>query len=180
MGLATAAIVALGAGAAGMQIAQGYSAAKEVNRQGEYNAQVYEQQAGTIGEQARIEAGQYDRAISRTVSKGIVRTAGAGLDMGGSPLAVMVDTETQMLMDKAVGQYDYEVKRRYTLSGADYYRQTAREQGKAAIFGGYSNAFSTMLNTTAVSGAFSPKMPTTPSGGKWDSVGSYGRVWRKF
>lgn len=149
MGLATAAIVGLGTATAtaGMQIAQGYSQAKEINRQGEYNAQVYEQQAGMIGEQARLEGLQYDRARARTASVGIVRTAGAGLLMSGSPAAVMVDTETQMLLDKSIGQYNFEVQKRYALSGANYYRTTAREQANASIFGRYSNAFSTALNT---------------------------------
>lgn len=177
LGTASLLVAGLGVAGAGLSIMQGYAAGKESNRQAQasafgsdYNARIYEQQAGMIGEQQRIEGEQYDRLISRTRSKGVARTAGAGLLLSGSPLAVMVDTETQQQLDKSIGQYNLEIEKRYALSGANRYRQEGayyREQGKrtnkAAIFQGYTNAFTGLLSTaTNVSMMnMTPTMPTT-------------------
>ena len=162
MGLATAAIVGLGVTSAGLQIASGYAVRKRAKYEGEYSAQVYEQQAGMIESQKQLEAYQYNRAIARMRGKGIARTAKAGLLLSGSPMAVMIDTETQMLLDKSIGQYNLEVKKRYALSGARYSRYTGRETGRAAVFGGYTNAFTTLLSTGF--SAAMMNMPTKPLG----------------
>jgi hypothetical protein len=69
------------------------------------------------------------------------RTAKAGLDLSGSPMAVMIDNLTQMELDKSIGNYNLEVQKRYALSTADAYKR----QGKAAMTSAMSNAFSTVL-----------------------------------
>jgi hypothetical protein len=188
MGLATAAIIGLGAVSAGLSVAQGYAQSdqlkrqgQEQNRQGQYNARIYEEQAGMVGEQARIEGEQYDRAISRAFGTGMARVAGSGLNPSGSNIAKMIDTETQMQMDKAVGQYNFAVQKRYALSGANYYRDTgnqamitANNAAKGAVFGGFTNAFTTMLSTGLSVGLMNmtPKLGI-PSG--WSEVGSKGQ-----
>ena len=144
-GLAATALAGSAIGA-GMNIMAGQSQAAEAKRQGEYNAKVYEQQAGMIGEQKRLEGLQYDRARARLKSTGIARTAGSGFEMSGSPLALMLDTETQMNMDKEIGQYNWEVQKRYTQSGATAYRDIGANQSRLAKWTGYSNAYSTLLN----------------------------------
>lgn len=150
MGLETAAIVGiagLGALTATTQIAGGRAQAKSARRQGEYNAQVYEQQASMIEAQKKVEETQYNRRIARLKGSIVAATAGKGLLLSGSPAALLVDAETQAEYDKAIGQYNLDVQKRYAQSGADYYRFTGREQGRLAEFGGYTNAFSTILNT---------------------------------
>ena len=147
MGLATAAIIGLGVTQAGMQIASGISASKQAKYEGEYNASIYEQQAGMIEEQKKLEAYQYNRGIARVKGTTVARTAKSGLLMGGSPLSIMIDTETQMLLDKSVGEYNLEVQKRYVQSGARYYRYAGKEASNAALWGGYTNAFSTLLST---------------------------------
>ena len=158
MGAATAAIVGLGLITAGAQLGQGEAAAREAKYEGEYNATVYEQQAGMIDEQKKLEASQYDRAIRRARSTAISRTAGAGLELGGSPVAVMIDTETQLLLDQAIGQYNLEVRKTGALSSARYSRYSGKQGARAAKAAGYSNAFSTMLSTGFT--AYSMNLPT--------------------
>lgn len=125
----------------------GATAATQVmagNAQGnqyKYNAGLYDQQAKQIDVQKAIEAGQYNRAMRRTSGSIIARTAGAGLTMSGSPMAVLVDNLTQMEMDKSIGQYNLEVQKRYALATGSEYRR----QAGVAVRQGYTNAFSTVL-----------------------------------
>ena len=49
--------------------------------------------------------------------------------------------------DKAIADYNLDVQNNYVQSGANYYRQTGAIQSRLARFSGYSNAFSTILNT---------------------------------
>ena len=152
MGLATAALVTLGTVSAGLQLASGFAASREAKYAGEYNAKIYEQQAGMIEEQKGLEAYQYNRTIRKMRGTAIARTAKSGLLLSGSPLNVMIDTETQLLLDKSIGQYNLEVQKRRALSGAQYYRYTGQQASKAALFGGYTNAFTTLLSTGFTAG----------------------------
>jgi ribosomal protein L13E len=157
MGTVTTALVGLGVLQAGAQIYSGIAASREAKTQGEYNAQIYEQQAGMIEAQQGLEGYQYDRAIRKTRGTTIARTAKAGLLFSGSPVAVMVDTETQLLLDKAIGQYNLEVKKRYTQSGAAEYRRRGAIEARTALLAGYTNAFTSLLQTASLA---SSRLPT--------------------
>lgn len=147
MGFATAAMVGLGFLQAGTSLMGGITRSREIEAQAEYNAKVYEQQAKMIDEQKKLEAYQYDRRIRRARGTNVARVAKAGLMLSGSPLAVMIDTETQMLLDKAIGQYNLEVEKRYTLSAAEESRRRGDVASRTAFWGGYTNAFTSMLTT---------------------------------
>lgn len=146
------AIIASGAASATSGVIAGRQQAKSISRQGEYNAQVMEQQATMVTEQKKLQDYQANRAIARARSTIISRTAGKGLGLSGSPLAILIDNESQMLLDKAVGDYNLDVQKNYATSGANYYRQTGAEQSRLAKFTGYSNAFTTALNTAGIIG----------------------------
>ena len=75
------AMIAGGALTATTQIAAGRAQAKSYQRQGEFNAQVYEQQAGMIQEQKKLEEYQYNRRAAKLRGSIISRTAGAGLPL---------------------------------------------------------------------------------------------------
>lgn len=155
--MATAAVAAtLGFGAmtAVTQIAAGRQESKAIKGAGEFNALVYEQQASMVQEQKKLEEYQYNRQISRMRGAVTARTAGAGLNLSGSPLAILIDNETQMKFDQAIGQYNLEVQRKFALSGAVYQRTTADEQARLARFKGYTNAFSTILGAGASAYSF--------------------------
>lgn len=111
------------------------------SNEAKYNAGLYQQQAGVIDTQKAIEAGQYERAKRQLAGTTIARTAKSGLMFSGSPAAVMVDSLTQLEMDKQVGQYNLEVQKRYALAGAETYNRRASTLKTQ----GYMNAFSTLL-----------------------------------
>lgn len=133
-----AALFAMSAVQAVSQIGQGYAQKAESN----YNATLYEGKAQQIGVQQDIENAQYERLKGQTMSKSMANIAKAGIMPTGSAMAVMLDTQTQINIDQAIGKYNLEQQKQYTLAEADAYRR----QGKQAVYTGYSNAFSTMLS----------------------------------
>jgi hypothetical protein len=141
-----------------------FSSGQAQGRQETYNAGLYEQQAKAIDVQKVIEAGQYNRVMRRTSGSIIARTASAGLTMSGSPMAVLVDNLTQMEMDKSIGQYNFEVQKRFALSTADEYRR----RGNTAVTQGYTNAFSSLLR-----GGFDYSMRSGWLSGSNDPTGRY-------
>lgn len=178
MGMATAALITLATVSAGMSIAGGYAKAREAERSSEYNAKVYEQQAKMIEAQKKLEAGQYSRKIGRARGKAIARTAKAGLMLSGSPMAVIVDTETQMLLDMSVGQYNLEAKKRYATSGAAEYGRQGRSSARLNIFSGFTSAFTTLLSA-GVSYSARSMTPKLNPPGRWNQIGSY-KGYRKY
>ena len=151
MALGTTAAILLGSGAfsAATQIGAGNAQAKSIQRQANYNAEIYGQQAEMIQEKKKIQDYQFNREAARVRGSIMSRTAGKGLMPGGSPLAILIDNETQMQFDKAIMDYNSDIEQNYAKSGASYMRQTGTAQSRLARFSGYGNAFSTMLNTGA-------------------------------
>ncbi len=153
MGFATAALIGLGAMQAGTSLASGYVKSKEA----EYNAKLLEQSAGAFDIQSslveknkQLEAYQYNRKIGQVIGTSTARTAKAGITLSGSPMAIMLDTYTQMEIDKRIGQSNYDlqkynigIEKSRTLSQAETYRR----QGRTALFSGYTNAFTSALQT---------------------------------
>lgn len=161
MSMMTAALVTMAVITAGSKIAGGMASKKEAER----NARMFEEQAGIqagmIDEQKRIEGAQYDRARGRMRGKATARTAKAGLLLSGSPLAVMIDTETQMLMDRAIGRYNLDVQKVNVLNQSQATAFQYRQQGKAAERSGFTNAFTTLLTTGMTIGMMN--MPSSNS-----------------
>jgi hypothetical protein len=148
--MAMAAVVAgLGAVSAISSIQQGKAEAKSLKRQGDYNAQVYEQQAEMMSQQAKLQEYQDNRNAAKIRGATMARTGKNGFEMGGSPLAIMVDNETQMELDKQVGQYNYEVQQSVLRTQASFTRYEYNQQAKLAKTKGYSNAFKILLGTAA-------------------------------
>jgi hypothetical protein len=146
---ASALLLAGGAFSATSQIMGAQQQAKAIKQQAEFNAQVYDQQAAIIQEKKKIQDVQFAREAARARGSIIARTAGKGLLLSGSPAAILADTESQMLFDKAIADYNLEIDRNYALSGAGYYRRSGAIQSRLARFQGYTGAFSTILNTGA-------------------------------
>ncbi len=163
--MGVAAVLGLGAFAAYSQVQAGKQQAKAIERQAEYNAQVYEQQAQMIQEKKKLEEYQYNREAARMRGSVIAKTGKAGFLPTGSPLAVLADNETQLELDKAMGQYNLEIERRYATSGAAWSRYAGASQARLAKTTGYTNAFSTMLGTFAQVSSMGGGM-RTPSQGR--------------
>ena len=105
-----------------------------------------------ITEKKKIQEYQFNREASRIRGSIISKTAGKGFNLGGSPLAILIDNETNMQFDKAVMDYNTDVERNYAMSGATNTRQQGIYNARATRFSGYSNAFSQILNTGATLG----------------------------
>jgi len=152
IGTTALAATAVGLAAAGTglaaysSIAGGHAQAKQARYEGAYNAEVYKQQADVIEQQKKVDAFQRNREIARVRGSVVAKTAGSGLMLSGSPLAIMVDNESLMRYDKAISQYNLEVKRRYALSGSQYYGYMGEQTAKSSVTAGYTNAFSSILS----------------------------------
>lgn len=144
---AAALVLAGGAYSAYSSIKSGNQQAKAYSQQAEYNAQIYDQQAEMIQQKKKIQDYQANRQIARMKSSIVSKTAGKGLMLSGSPLAVMADTESQMLFDKAIGDYNLDIERNFAMSSASQTRYAGANQAKLSKAQGYSNAFTTLLNT---------------------------------
>lgn len=144
------ALFAVSAATAVSQISQGYAQKSE----NDYNATLLEGKAKIIGAQKEIESGRYDRLKGQYLSKGVSTVAGQGRGLNGSALAVMLNAQTQINIDQAISNFNYDQEKNYTNAQADQQRRA----GKAAVNSGYANAFSTLLQGTTNYAMY--KMPT--------------------
>lgn len=149
MAIGTAAALMLGAGAfsATTQVMGANSQAKSQQKQAEYNAQVMDQNAAQILEKKKIHDYQFARQAGFIRGSMVAKTAGKGLNLSGSPLAILADNETQMQFDKAIEDYNFELDRNYALSSATNTREQGAINARNTKMAGYSNAFSTLLST---------------------------------
>jgi hypothetical protein len=133
-----AALFAMSAVQAVSQVSQGYAQKAEAK----LNATILEGKAGMIDVQKDIENNQYNRLKGQVAGKSMATVAKAGIMPQGSAMAVMADAQTQINIDQAIGQFNLEQQKRYTLAEAD----ALKRQGKQAVYSGFSSAFSTMLS----------------------------------
>ena len=162
MGLTSTLLLAGGAMSATSQVMGANQQAKSIERQANYNAEIYEQQAGMITEKKKIQDYQFLRDANRARGSIVAATAGKGLRMGGSPLAILIDNETQMQYDKAIADYNLDVERNYAKSGAINTRQQGAIDARNTRTAGYTNAFSTILNTGTNYAMLNMKSPLAP------------------
>lgn len=131
------ALLAMSAVQAVGQIGQGYAQQAEANA----NAELYRGKANLIDQQSQIDQGQWNRKKSKYLSASMTDVAKAGIMPQGSAAAVIVDTQTQLNIDQAISKFNYQQEKNYANAQADQYKRA----GKQAVYSGYSNAFSTML-----------------------------------
>lgn len=172
MALATAAIVGLGMMQIGTSIASGYAQNKEAKYNAgllEQSASQYDVQTALIEKNKQLDAYQANRQIGQVIGASRARTAKAGLTLSGSPMAVMLDTYTQMEIDKRIGQSSYDLQKYNTqieksriLSAAEAYRRS----GKSAVIAGYTNAFTQALQTGVNYGIYSGGFGSPTKAGK--------------
>ena len=161
MGLMTTALIGMGVATAASQIMGGYAAKKE----SQYNANIFEQQAnmidsqkslqaGMIDQQKQLQAMQDDRAIRQVMGSTMAATAGKGIQFSGSPIAIMIDTRTQLEMDKAIGLYNLEMDKQigaYNLDiqkyGVQSQASAERQRGTTAMRAGVVGGLTTLLQT---------------------------------
>jgi hypothetical protein len=178
MGFATAALIGLGAMQVGTSIASGYAQSREAKYNAallEQSAGVFDIQSGLVEKQKQLEAYQANRLIGQVMGTTRARTAGAGITMSGSPMAIMLDTYKQMEIDKRIGQsnldlqkYNIAIEKSRTLSQAQAYRR----QGRTALFAGYTNVFTSALQTGVNYGLYTGSFDTN----SYANISGMGRV----
>lgn len=144
---ATALLIGGGAFAASNQIMAGQAQSKALKQQGNYNAEVYAQQAEVLKDQKRISETQFNRSAAFARGKIVAGAAGKGLMMSGSPMAILADTESQLQFDQAIEQYNLDVNKGFAESAAKNARYSAAVNSRLASYTGYTNAFQTALST---------------------------------
>lgn len=158
MGLMT--VVGLAMGAA--TIYQGYAA----NEDAKDNAAIKRVQAGMIDNQKQLQAAQDDRAIRFATGAIVSSAAGRGLEMSGSPMAIMIDTQTQMEMDKAIGQYNLEVQKRFTMAEAGAIERSGQRAMTAGVVGGLTQMFASGMDASTSKSTLTKKTPAIKTTGK--------------
>ena len=148
-GLTTSLLLASGGISAASSIMGGEMSAKAAEQQAEYNAKLYGQQANMVTEKKKVHDYQYGRMFGQAMGANVAATAGKGLTMSGSPMAIMADTQSQILFDQAIGDYNLDVERNVALQNAEQARRVGEQEARQARIGGYTNAFTTMLSTGA-------------------------------
>lgn len=149
LGTASALLLAGGTMSSGASIFGANQQAKSIKQQSEYNATIYDQQAEMIKQQKKIGDRQFLREAAQVRGAIVARTAGKGFQLSGSPLAILADTESEMLFDKAIADYNLQINQNYAQSAATNTRQQGAINARLTRFQGYTNAFSTLLNTGA-------------------------------
>ena len=159
MGMMTTALLAISAFQGVSQIASGMYEEREASANAELqeaNAARLEAQAGVVDVMKNIKAMQDDRMINIAASKTVAATASKGIEMSGSPAAILVNTRTQMEIDKAISQYNYEVEKSRYMTDASITRIGARgirAGGRAARAAGIGRGLTTFGSALMLSGA---------------------------
>lgn len=148
MGLETALAVGVVASSTVSAISSyksGKAGAASARRVGEFNARIYEQQASVIQKKKVIEANQYNRKAAQLRGQGVAHAASSGFQLSGSPLAMLIDNETNIQYDKAIGQYNLDVERNFLRSQAFNARFSGAEQAKLSMATGKANMYSSIM-----------------------------------
>lgn len=159
MALGSTAALMVGAGAysATSSMQGGKLQASAIKNKASYDATIYDQQAEMVLNQKKLQDYQYNQNAAKARGTIISRTAGKGLGLGGSPLAILADTESNMLFDKAIADYNLDINKNLATSTAEMTRQTGATNARLAAYTGNANAFSTILNTGASLGQLNLK-----------------------
>lgn len=163
--MAVAAVLGLTALTAYSQYQAGKQQAKAVSAQADYNAKIYERQASMIQNQKKLEEYQYNRQAARLRGQNVASAGGRGLLLTGSPLAVMTENETQIQLDKAIGQYNYDIQTNYYNSQAAMTRWGGNQQANLLRAQGRSNAFQTILGGIGTMASMNSPSKVPASGG---------------
>lgn len=132
------ALLAMSAVSAISQIGQGKAQRAESN----FNATLYDNQASLIEEKKQIDYGQFNRLKGKTLSTSVASVAASGIGLSGSPMAVMLDAQTQINIDQAISSFNIEQEKNYAKAQADQQRRLGKAQQSAAN----TNAFTTLLS----------------------------------
>lgn len=159
--MATGALVAFTALSAGSSIVQGIQANSAYTDQGI----ALMKQAQIAQQESEYAAAQKQREVDKTAARQVMAMAKNGVvTSAGSPLEVLYETMT-------LGQQEVDAIRRQGIAQADLYKtnaNTAFNNGRSSLFGGVSNALTTVgmsFAGGAANGLFGKAAGSTASAG---------------
>lgn len=127
------------------------ASASQKARAARYNAAISSLYAEQAKRQGEITKYRLERQRKAMLGRQKALYAKAGVELSGSPLEVLADTEAQYELDKQLAAYNTEVDRTRYLYGARNYNDMA----KSIMTQGFLNAGGTLL-TSGVKGYKSP------------------------
>ena len=123
----------------------GFMSAKQDTATGEYNAQIFEQQASAERESQRLFEIQKRRAAKSVIGSQIAQTGASGFKFTGDPITIMVDSLANSELDIAIDKYNSELKARGFLNSAQLERYEARKKASS----NYISAATSFLGVAA-------------------------------
>jgi hypothetical protein len=140
VGVETVAMILAAAGSSTQVISQ-VAAGKRARGTAEYNAAIAEQNARIAELQADIQEGAFRRKGARLQAEQRAETASKGLLPVGTPLAIMVETASELEKDAQFIQYGGSLRSRDFNLQARAYRRQGRDAERAAIMKAIGTGF---------------------------------------
>ena len=134
---------------------------KEIQQAQNFNAQIAEQEAGVVRQNAVLNEYRQRKSLTQNVGAMTAAYAKSGVSVStGSPLDVIADSISNAELDISISKYNSEAEARNKESQA----KMMRWQGLQAQNLGYAKAGSTLLTTatSAASALSKEKLLTTP------------------
>jgi len=134
---------------------------QQINQANQYNAQIAEQEAGVVRQNAVLNEYRQRKSLTQNVGAMTAAYAKSGVSVStGSPLDVIADSISNAELDISISKYNSEAEARNKESQA----KMMRWQGLQARNLGYAKAGSTLLTTatSAASALSKEKLLTTP------------------
>lgn len=149
-----------------------------MQKQAEYNAQVAERQALAARQAASLEEERHRDKTRKLLSSQRAAIAASGLDLEGSPLAVMEETAAEAELDALLIRHSGNMSELQAKSQA----AADRLAGRTARIQGYYGAGASLLNgVSALGRTYGPKSSSTNENNWGDSIGhSQGSVDRPW
>jgi hypothetical protein len=122
---------------AGLSISEGFQQKAKY----EENARVYEQQAKSISEAAKLSEKQNIARKRQLYGSGLTQAAASGLKLSGSLAQSLNQSLTQLGIDESMNQYGYKVQKAATLTRA----KEQRYKGNTALMQGYTKGAASIM-----------------------------------
>jgi len=140
LGLLTMGVVGAGISAYGA-----YSEGQDAAEASRYNAEISRQEATLAEASGALDASRQRKQVSRLIGTQKAGYAGAGVELTGSPLDVMINTANEGELDAQIIEYNAKVRSMGAMSQANYDEKLAGIYERSGVF----KAGSTLLTSAS-------------------------------
>lgn len=150
----------------GISAYSSYREGQDAAEASRYNAEISRQNASMVEASGALDAARQRKQVSRLIGTQKALYGGAGVELTGSPLDVMINTAAEGELDAQIIEYNTKVKSMGMMSQAAYDEKLAGIYERSGIF----KAGSTLLTQGSQIALGYMGSPTSP---KAESIGSY-------